>query len=268
MSHASIPHQTTSRHHTPRQQSIWYFSQGVRAGLPIALGYFPTALAFGVVALAAGLTAAQAMLMSLLVFSGAGQFLAVNLIAGGAAPMAIVTANLVVNLRYFVMSASLSRRLRLSWLEAALIGFGVTDETFIMNYLAHPREIIADEANSTNADHEANSKDDILPTDFALGVSVVSYLGWIGGTYVGVVFASVLPPGLTIGMGVVLYAMFIALLIPTVAKSLGVGVIAIASGGCCWLFSQYLSFGWAMILATTIVAGFGVWHWGEGVDRL
>lgn len=266
MSRISTSRQVT-RHPTDRQQVIWFFSQGVHTGLPIALGYFPTALAFGVVALAAGLTAGQAMLMSLFVFSGAGQFLAVNLIAGGAAPMAIITANLVVNLRYFVMSASLSRRLRLSWLEAALIGFGVTDETFIMNYLAHPRGNAGD-ATRTDTAHEASSKDDILPTGFALGVNAVSYLGWIGGTCAGVIFANVLPLGLTIGMGIVLYAMFIALLIPTVAKSLGVGVIAIASGGCCWLFSQYLSFGWAMIIATTIVSGFGVWLWGEGVDRL
>ena len=265
MSQASIPCQINQAR-THRQQAMWYFSQGVRAGVPIALGYFPTALAFGVVALAADLTARQTMLISLLVFSGAGQFLAVNLISGGAAPMAIITANLVVNLRYLVMSASLSRRLRVSWLEAALIGFGVTDETFIMNYLAHPRENGTGEAISD--DKEAKSNDDILPSSFVFGVNTISYLGWIGGTYAGVIFANVLPTELTIGMGIVLYAMFIALLIPAVVKSLGVGIIAMASGGCCWLLSQYLSFGWAMILATTIVAGFGVCLWQEGVDRL
>ena len=89
-------------------------------------------------ALAAGLSPKQTILISVLVFSGAGQFMAVNLLSGGAPPLAIITANLVVNLRYFVMSASFSRRLKVNRVLAAIIGFGVTDETFVMNYLADP----------------------------------------------------------------------------------------------------------------------------------
>ena len=248
---------------TEERQSIRCFIQGLRTGLPIALGYFPSSLAFGVIALAAGLSARQAMLMSVLVFSGAGQFMAVNLIAGGAAPMAIIMGNLVVNLRYFVMSASLSRRLSLSWLQALCVGFGVTDETFIMNYLARP-QTAADRV----TDIPTMSEKGILPTGFVLGVNTVAYAGWIAGTYAGALFADVLPVEFTAGMGIVLYAMFIALLIPAVTRSLAVGAVALASGGFCWLLCRYLSFGWAMILATTVVAGLGVGLWGEGVDEL
>ena len=247
----------------PREQHMGYFYRGLRTGLPIALGYFPTAVAFGVVALAAGLTGRQTLLMSMFVFSGAGQFMGVNLVGSGAAPISIIIANLVINLRYLVMSASLSRRLRLNGWQAAVIGFGVTDETFIMNYFANPQEV-AEGALWAQGEQDK----DILPSSFVLGINLVSYLGWIAGTGAGVVFAGVLPARLTAGMGIVLYAMFIALLVPSVVKSLAIGVVAVASGAVCWLLSQILPFGWAMVLATTLIAALGVWLWGEGVDEL
>ena len=187
----------------------------------------------------------------------------VNLVGSGAAPISIIIANLVINLRYLVMSASLSRRLRLNGWQAAAIGFGVTDETFIMNHFANPQEVAGGELWA-----QGEQDKDILPSSFVLGINLVSYLGWIAGTGAGVVFAGVLPARLTAGMGIVLYAMFIALLVPSVVKSLAIGVVAVASGAVCWLLSQILPFGWAMVLATTLIAALGVWLWGEGVDEL
>ena len=175
----------------------------------------------------------------------------VNLVGSGAAPITIIIANLVINLRYLVMSASLSRRLRLNCWQAAAIGFGVTDEVAGGELWA-----------------QGEQDRDVLPSSFVLGVNLVSYLGWIAGTGAGVVFAGVLPARLTAGMGIVLYAMFIALLVPSVVKSLAIGVVAVASGAVCWLLSQILPFGWAMVLATTLIAALGVWLWGEGVDEL
>ncbi|NLA59329.1 MAG: AzlC family ABC transporter permease [Firmicutes bacterium] len=241
---------------THRQQ-LWYFGRGLRQGLPIAIGYFPSALAYGVMALAAGLTPRQTLLISVLVFSGAGQFMAVNLLSGGAPPVAIITANLVVNLRYFVMSASFSRRLRVNRLLAALIGFGVTDETFVMNYLAYP-ETPASGGNPSP----------FLPASYVLGVNGIAYSGWILGTYAGILFADMLPDGFSAGMGIILYAMFIALLIPAAADTLGVGAVAAAGGALCWVLSQFLTAGWAMVLATTMAAAVGVVFLGKGVDEL
>lgn len=258
----------TDRSQKTEKGSEWstrYFWQGLRTGLPIALGYFPTAMAFGVVALAAGLTEKQAFLVSIVVFSGAGQFMAINLMGSGAAPISIIIANLVINLRYTVMSASLARRLRLSWGQALYVGFGVTDETFVMNYLADPKAIDDGQGNPATQGTEHH---EILPTSFVLGVNVVSYLGWVLGTSAGVVFAGVLPSRITAGMGVVLYAMFIALLVPSVARSLRIGCVAVASGIVCWLLGLVLPVGWAMILATSAIAGIGVLIWGEGVDSL
>lgn len=244
-------------------EEVGYFRQGVRTGLPIALGYFPSSVAFGVVALAAGLTRPQALLMSVFVFSGAGQFLSVNLWGNGAAIAAIIVANAVINLRYVVMSASLSRRLRLNRWQAAVIGFGVTDETFVMNYLADFHAEAAGETSQGGWRHK-----DVLPSGFVMGVNFVSYLGWVAGTGTGIAFASILPDRLVSGMGIVLYAMFIALLVPSIAKAWKIGVVAAASGIFCWLFGQVLSFGWAMVLATTSTAALGAWLWGEEVDHL
>ncbi|NLY29628.1 MAG: AzlC family ABC transporter permease [Firmicutes bacterium] len=250
-----------------RGQQGWYFSKGLRQGLPIALGYFPSALAFGVMALAAGLTPKQTILISVLVFSGAGQFMAVNLLSGGAPPLAIITANLVVNLRYFVMSASFSRRLKVNWLQAALIGFGVTDETFVMNYLADP-EAAESDGNPLDDSGAQKEKTAFLPVSYVLGVNSISYAGWVLGTYAGTLFAGVLPDSFRAAMGIILYAMFIALLIPAAAETLAVGGVAAAGGALCWLFSRYLPSGWAVVLATTAAAAVGVILWGKGVDEL
>lgn len=247
----------------PSREQVGYFKQGVGTGLPIAFGYFPSAVAFGVVALAAGLTWRQALLMSVFVFSGAGQFMSVNLWGNGAALVAIIVANAVINLRYVVMSASLSRRLRLNRWQAAIVGFGVTDETFVTNYLANFHQVAQGETLEGGGGHR-----DILPSGFVMGVNVVSYLGWVAGTGTGIAFAGVLSERMVSGMGIVLYAMFIALLVPSIAKAWKIGVVAAVGGIFCWLFGQVLSFGWSMVLATTFTAALGVWLWGEEVDEL
>ncbi|NLK07958.1 MAG: AzlC family ABC transporter permease [Firmicutes bacterium] len=221
------------------------FWRGVRAGLPISFGYFPSSIAFGVVALASGFSGWQPVMMSMFVFSGAGQFLGVNLWQSGASLGAVILANLIINLRYIVMSASLSRRIQLDSLQAAVIGFGVTDETFVLNSLAQRGA---------------------LTSGYVLGVNTVAYLGWVIGTVVGTVFAGILPGRVISGMGIVLYAMFIALLVPSIARSWKIGAIAAISGALCWVFGKVFAFGWAMVLATTIAAALGAWLWDEGVD--
>ena len=249
-------------------EQLWYFTKGLKQGLPIALGYFPSALAYGVMALAAGLSARQTILISVLVFSGAGQFMAVNLLSGGAPPLAIITANLVVNLRYFVMSASFSRRLNVNWLQAAIIGFGVTDETFVMNYLADLEKPAL--SGSPLGEHGTGNEQAVLPAaKLCAGVNSISYAGWILGTYAGTLFTPMLcTPGFGAGMGIILYAMFIALLIPAAAGSWEYWRSCCCRRRCAGCFPN-----------TCPLAGPWSWQqrwqqpaeviiWGEGVDGL
>jgi 4-azaleucine resistance transporter AzlC len=210
--------------------------RGIRAGIPVAVGYVPMAIAFGVLARQTGLGIVPAGAMSLFVYAGASQFASLGLLAGGASALAIVLATLVLNFRHFLMSVSLSRRLPA--LQSAGprrivsllgLGFGITDETFVV----------------------ASLEPHLTPPYFA-GLALTAYLAWLSGTLIGAGFSSLIPPVIARGMGVALYAMFIAILLPGVKKSWINGVVALAGGLIAWgssLAVPRLSSGWRIVIA-------------------
>jgi 4-azaleucine resistance transporter AzlC len=218
--------------------------RGVRAGIPVAVGYVPMAVAFGVLATQTGLGFVQAAAMSLFVYAGASQFASLGLLAGGASAAAIVLATLVLNFRHFLMSVALSRRLALERgrgvrsLAAPLgLGFGITDETFVVASLAP----------------------DLTPP-FFLGLSVTAYLAWLSGTLIGAGFSSLIPPVIARGMGVALYAMFIAILLPGVKKSWVNGLVAAAGALVAWGISLTVPMvpsGWRIVIAILVASAVG-----------
>ena len=110
------------------------FKAGLKAGWPICLGYLPIGMAFGVLAQKAGLTPLQIGLMSIMVFAGSAQFIAVSMLTGGASATAIITTTFVVNLRHVLMSSALAVYLRAAHRGMlALFAYGVTDESFAVN---------------------------------------------------------------------------------------------------------------------------------------
>ena len=218
--------------------------RGVRAGVPVAVGYVPMAMAFGVLATHTGLSIAQAGAMSLFVYAGASQFASLGLLAGGASALAIVLATLVLNFRHFLMSVALSRRLPLArgrglagWAAPMGLGFGVTDETFVVASL-----------------------DNALTPSFFVGVMLTAYLAWLSGTLIGAGFSSLIPPVVARGMGVALYAMFIAILVPGVKKSWLNGIVAVAGGMIAWGASRavpVLPSGWRIVIAILVASALG-----------
>jgi 4-azaleucine resistance transporter AzlC len=144
--------------------------RGARAGIPIAIGYVPIAIAFGILAKQAGLSSFQALSMSAIVYAGASQFASLSLFAGGASPIAIAFATLVLNFRHFLMSASMVQKLPPH--ASSALGLGVTDETFVV----------------------AMAEERLTPT-FFLGLIVTVYLSWSTGTIIGAVFIAILVPG-------------------------------------------------------------------------
>jgi 4-azaleucine resistance transporter AzlC len=223
--------------------------RGIRAGIPVAVGYVPMAMAFGVLATQTGLSVIQAGAMSFFVYAGASQFASLGLLAGGASALAIVLATLVLNFRHFLMSVALSRRLprgsrrdagapgRASWLSSLAYGFGITDETFVVASL-----------------------DERLTPPFFLGLIVTVYLSWLSGTLIGAGFASLIPPVIARGMGVALYAMFIAILLPGVKKSWVNGVVAVAGGLFAWgasLVVPGMASGWRIVVAILAASAVG-----------
>ena len=174
------------------------FKEGLSAGWPICLGYLPIGMAFGVLAQKAGLTPLQIGLMSIMVFAGSSQFIAVSMLTAGASAPAIITTTFVVNLRHVLMSSALAVYLRSAHRGLlALYAYGVTDESFAVNL---PR---------------FNLRKWSLPR--ALVVNHAANLTWCISTVAGGIGGRFIPEG-AMGIDYALIAMFICLLIYQIRK--------------------------------------------------
>lgn len=215
------------------------FTQGVYAGLPVAIGYVPIAIAYGALGVASGLTWWHTVLMSFLVFAGAAQFMAVGMLAAGAGALQIIVATFVLNFRHLIMTMSLFDRLRhFPVTKRVAAALGITDETFAVLVVR------AAEAQK--------------PTPrFVAGTLLTAYLSWALGSAVGAVFAEFIPEDISSGMSVALYAMFIALLMPAVRGSTWAAITAVAGMALCYGFNQFLAPGWAIVCATLLAAFIG-----------
>ncbi|SDK04064.1 AzlC family ABC transporter permease [Natronincola ferrireducens] len=211
------------------------FVEGMKQALPIVIGYLPIAISFGVISAQTGLSLVHTVLMSLIVYAGASQFMAVNMMAMGILGLEIVLATFILNFRHFVMSMSLMNKLHhLSLVEKVVLSFGITDETFAMVSMA--------------------SKDDNikLSSYFIGGIMLASYSSWGIGTFIGGLLSMVIPPSIGTSMSIGLYAMFIGLLIPSVRENIKIGIIAAISGGFCYFFSLIFTSGWGIVMATLV----------------
>lgn len=205
---------------------------GVTAAWPICLGYVPIGLAFGVLAQKAGLTPAEIGLMSLLVFAGSAQFIAVSMLGSGAAAIPIILTTFTVNLRHLLMSSSLAvhlQRLSAGWLS--LYAYGVTDESFALN-MTRFRDASWDWRRALVLNHTSN-------------------LAWIASTVIGGIGGQFIPAG-AFGIDYALPAMFICLLVLQIRNVLYVAV-ALMAGLLAVAFSLLIS-GNAYIVAATVSA--------------
>jgi len=228
------------------------FFQGLKVGLPIGIGYIPIAVAFGLLAKSLAIPNIVGVLMSLVIYAGASQFIGVNLLVVGASFGDIVITTLLLNLRHFLMSATLSQRVEtnISKPWRALLAFGVTDETFAVSVL---------------------QKQDKLSRYFVLGLNAIAFAAWNFGTWLGIFFATGVPEIIKTSMGIALYAMFIGLLIPHVKKSkpvLVVAMLAVIINTLMYWSAAVLgvSNGCSIIVATIVSAavGAGLYEAGEG----
>ncbi|NEY70714.1 AzlC family ABC transporter permease [Bacillus mesophilus] len=191
----------------------------------------PIALTFGLLAKATGITVTETFLMSLLVFAGASQYIALSLLSIGTGAFEIVLTTFIVNIRHFLMSASLYEKLEDAPKPIkALYSFGITDETF---------SLVA-------------TREGKISTGFMFGVISISYGSWVVNSVVGYLIGSSLPSTLQESMGIALYAMFVALLVPSLKKQRKVlylaGLAAILNS----IFYQFMAPGWAIVSATLI----------------
>ncbi|MFS0824284.1 AzlC family ABC transporter permease [Bacillus sp. 1P02SD] len=212
------------------------FRSGFQAGISIALGYAPVALTFGLLAKSTGLTVAETVMMSIIVFAGASQYIALQLIAVGTGVFEIILTTFILNIRHFLMCASLNEKVEEDHpIKKAFYSFGITDETFSV----------------------AAVKEGTVTTGYLFGVISISYGSWVVFSGIGHVIGANLPHVLQQSMSVALYAMFIGLLVPSLKKQRKVIVLAGSAAILNAIFSFFLEPGWSIVVAS-LVAAIGV----------
>ncbi len=216
------------------------FISGVKQSLPICLGYIPVSFAFGMMAHRGGLSAWVAVLISMTNLTSAGQFAGTELILSGALYIEIAVTTFVINLRYMLMSLSLSQKVdeSMPFLTRAALSFGITDEIFAIT----------------------SRQKGALSSSFFAGVIIAPYLGWALGTLLGAVAADVLPSVLINALGIAIYGMFLAIIIPPATKQKSVfTVVALSAALSCLFFYlpalTALSSGWSIIICSVISSG-------------
>ncbi len=217
------------------------FKRGLKDGIPICLGYFSVSVAFGVTAVQGGLNWIEAFMISLFNLTSAGQKAGLDIIIAGGSLIEIALSQLLINARYSLMGISLSQRLDKKFTSPfrLTLGFGITDEIFAV----------------------ASGQKTVSRTYFA-GLMFLPIVGWSGGTLCGALLGGTLPPIIQSALGVALYGMFIAVVVPaakTDKKVLAVAAIAII----CSCLMNYMpllekvSDGFAIIICTVIAASLG-----------
>ncbi len=221
------------------------FKKGVKDGLPIGLGYFPVAFAFGVQASILGVPFLITLLISMTNLTSAGQLAGLNVIVRQDAFINLLAemllTQILINSRYFLMSLTLTQK---------------TDDTFTLPNRLLTSAFITDEIFAV-----AVSNPQKISKNYYLGVAVLPYVGWTLGTLFGALAGDILPSIITNALGVALYAMFIAIIIPPALKSVGVVLAILISAGVSYLFyflpvlSENVSQGFAIIISALVGAG-------------
>jgi len=199
----------TGKNNKSEKQTISNILMGLKDAFPIMLGYFSVAMAFGLLVKSVDLYLKDSVLFSTVVFAGASQFMALNMLINGISVLSIVTATFLVNFRHFIMSASLSSRLLKprKW-QIPFIAFGVTDETFSV----------------------VMAREGVLPPVYVMAVSFFSYISWGSGTAAGFLLGSLIPEALGDSLGMGLYVLFMSLLVPEIKKAPRIIWVALTAG--------------------------------------
>jgi len=170
------------------------FRTGVSRGLPVGMGYFSVSFGFGAMAVSQGLKVFDATLISLSNLTSAGQFAGLTVIVAAATLWEMILTQLIINSRYALMSLALSQRMgqRIGLLPRLIIAFFNTDEIFAL----------------------AMARMEPLTVPFMLGLGTLPIIGWTLGTLCGALAGSILPSSIQAALGVMLYGMFIAIVVP------------------------------------------------------
>ncbi|SHI25322.1 Predicted branched-chain amino acid permease (azaleucine resistance) [Butyrivibrio fibrisolvens DSM 3071] len=215
------------------------YRRGLKHGIPICTGYIAVSFAFGIAASNKGLTTLQAVIMSITNVTSAGQYASLDAIRDGVSLVEMAILQLIINLRYMLMSTALTQKLspRTGILHRMAIAYGVTDEIFALSVLG---------------------KGELKPA-YSYGLISISIFGWVLGTFLGAFAGQILPPLLIACLGLAIYGMFIAIIIPPARDNKAVLAVVISA----MLFSCIMTFapvlksvksGMRIIIVTLIIS--------------
>ena len=220
------------------------YRTGVNRGLPVGVGYFSVSFGFGAMAAAQGIRALDATLISMTNLTSAGQFAGLTLILAAATLWELILTQLVINSRYALMSLALSQKMgqRIGVLPRLFIAFFNTDEIFAL----------------------AMAEKGPLTVPFMLGLGTTPILGWTAGTLCGALAGSVLPASIRVALGVMLYGMFIAIVVPPARQEKPVLITVILALVLSCMFAwipmlQQVSAGISIVICTVAAAAICAW---------
>lgn len=222
------------------------FVKGLKDGVPIALGYLSVSFGFGILAAAGGLSAWMATIISLTNVTSAGQLAGLNIIIACGPMIEMVLSEFIINIRYALMSITLTQKLDDTFTTSRrmLCSFAMTDEIFAV------------------AAHQKGK----ITARYFYGLMLLPIIGWVAGTFLGAAAGNILPESLKNAMGLMLYAMFIAIVLPPATKSRAVAVCV----SLCALLSIALRFiplfsfitpGFSVIICAVIASLFAAWRY-------
>ena len=208
------------------------FRKGLEDGVPIGLGYLSVSLTFGIMAVSNGFTVWQALLISMFNLTSAGQFAGITVMAGAGSLFEMALTQFVINLRYALMSLSLTQKVDESFRVPQRLFFGAfhTDEIYAV----------------------AVGQKEKLGVKYFAGLTVAPYIGWSLGTLIGAVLGAVLPAMVANALSVALYGMFIAIVIPEMKKSLHMTIIVLLA------VAMKFAFAYIPYLKNNVSEGFAI----------
>lgn len=216
------------------------YLKGLSHGIPIALGYLSVSFGFGILAVNAGLPVWSAVLISLSNLTSAGQAAGLEVIAAAGSILEMVLTQFVINLRYALMGFSLSQKLDRSFTtpRRLILSFGITDEVFGV----------------------ASSQKGKISARYLLGLITLPIVGWTLGTFLGAVAGHLLPSRVTDAMGILLYGMFLAIIIPPARANKKVLFVILMAAGfslLCKYALPFISGGFAIIISGLLASVLG-----------
>ena len=228
-----------------RQNLKWNeYRTGLSRGLPVGMGYFSVSFGFGAMAVSQGLRVFDATLISLTNVTSAGQFAGLTVIVAAATLWEMILTQLIINSRYALMSLALSQRMgqSIGFLPRLVIAFFNTDEIFAL----------------------AMARVEPLTVPFMLGLGTLPILGWTLGTLIGALAGSILPASIQAALGVMLYGMFIAIVVPPAKQEKEILIAVILAMGFSTLFTlvpllKQVSAGISIVICTVAAAAICAW---------